>query len=97
MLRCIGRTVDRIFEMGDKEILASYQKNWAFEPPAPNELPVLWLFTYGLAPVLKLHSLPPRPVLPNVIHIMQNDGRHFYVYHHFSTSAQKHTRQIISF
>lgn len=36
-LRCVERAVARIFERGNKEALASYQKSWLYEAPAPNE------------------------------------------------------------
>ena len=36
-LRCVERAVVRIFERGDKERLATYQKSWLYEAPAPNE------------------------------------------------------------
>ena len=37
VLRCVERAVARIFEQGDKARLASYQKSWFYEAPAPNE------------------------------------------------------------
>ena len=36
-LRCVERAVARIFERGNKEALAFYQKSWCYEAPAPNE------------------------------------------------------------
>lgn len=61
VLRCIERAVNKIFELGDKEILASYQKSWAFETPAPNE------FVRTIA--FHLRADAPTPETPSTSHL----------------------------